>query len=36
VPANPQYPLRGADGGGSLVSHRHGVLFGYEHATFSK
>jgi hypothetical protein len=23
VPAKPQYPLRGSDGGGSLVSHRH-------------
>jgi hypothetical protein len=22
-PAKPQYPLRGSDGGGSLVSHRH-------------
>jgi len=23
VPAKPQYPLRGSDGDGSLVSHRH-------------
>jgi hypothetical protein len=23
VPAKPQYPLRGSDAGGSLVSHRH-------------
>jgi hypothetical protein len=28
-------PFRGSDAGGSLVSHRHGVLFGYEYATFS-